>query len=144
MMTKVKHPSRRYDMLGCLEELSDFNMQKRAWVKSDHPCGFWASMSYSREFLLDDYPFDEWEPGPDCLGYILDNEKEGHLLKKISILLRRVGKELGRSQPDSVYLNSPLWQEVVQAAKEAYDYIMTYEDMDDLLRQCQEESDRDD
>lgn len=139
MVTHVKYPNRRYDMLYQIKKLSNFEMQKKEWVDPKFKYAFYGNMCFPADVLLDELNMDEWQPGEDCLGYTLKNEQEGHLIHKVSSLLMRVIKEIGIEKPDTVYLTSPLWQEVVQAAKEAYDYIMTYEDMDDLLRQCREE-----
>ena len=129
MVSHVEYPGRRFEMIKSIEELADFEMQKREWVKSDHPCWFWAKAFYAIDMLLNETSIDEL--GEDAVGYRLRNVDEIKAVNKLGKLLMQVEE----SKPDSYYLTSPLWQEVVAAAKEAHEILMKDEDLDELLRQ---------
>ena len=138
MVSYIKYPLARHDLILYLKDLSDFEMQKKEWCnpKFKHP--FWDNMRFSIEALLDEWALDDDSVGN--IGWILRDKKEAVLVEKPSKLLKKIIEEVGVGKTDSMYFTSPLWQEVVQAAKEAYDYIMIYEDMDNLLSQCREDS----
>lgn len=143
MVTHVKYPNRRYDMLYQIKKLSNFEMQKKEWVVSEYnpkcPCIFSGNMRFPAEMLLDEGDLDKIECAVGKVDWWFYSEEEALKVHKVASSLKKVTNTIGYDKPDLEYLTSPLWQEVVQAAKEAYDYIMTYEDMDDLLRQCREE-----
>ena len=135
MASHVKFPGSRRDLIYYIGKLADFEMQKREWVKSDHPCWFWANADYPIDMLLDEGDLNKKEYATGKIGYWFRNEREALAAHRVGILLKRVIDEVGIKKPDSIYLTSPLWQEVVQAAKEAYEILMEDEDLDELLRQ---------
>lgn len=137
---KVQYPTARHDMILYLKDLSDFEMQKRDWVKEDHPCWFWANKNYCVEMLLDEGDLDQKQYALDKIGYWFVDKKEALMCHGVAKSLKKISIALGHHKPDQIYLNSPLWQDVVASAKEAYDYIMSYEDTDALLLQCKAES----
>ncbi len=67
---------------------------------------------------IDDIPLEEDPEGQ--IGYSLYNEEEVQAIKPVMAALNRVLDEVGIKQPDETYISSPLWDEVVRTAGEAY------------------------
>ena len=87
--------------------------------------------------LLDEANFDS-DNIDIQIGCRLRNKKEAVAVQKLARVLSDTIDKIGVEQKDEAYINSPLWQEVVQAAKEAYDVLMIDEDLDELIRQEKE------
>ncbi len=135
MAPNVKFPGMRYELIKSIEDLSDFEMQKEKWVDPTHPCRFSAKMRYPAEMILDECCFHEPNIAFESVGWKLVNEQEAQKVETVAKALHKVTHTVGYDQPDSAYINSPLWQEVVQAAKEAYEVLMEDGDLDELLHQ---------
>ncbi|MCP4923421.1 MAG: hypothetical protein GY915_05235 [bacterium] len=133
MAQKVEFPGRRHEMILQIKDLSDFEMQKEKWVNPKAKHAFWDNMRFPIEALLDEWDLENESEGN--IGWILRNKKEAEITQKASKALGRIIDEVGIEKPDVTYLNSPFWQEVVQAAKAAYEVLMKDEDLEDLLRQ---------
>ncbi|PFX10333.1 hypothetical protein AWC38_SpisGene25630, partial [Stylophora pistillata] len=69
------------------------------------------------------------------IGWILSDKQEAESVKMVARALTRIIQEIGNDKPDSAYIDSPLWQDVVKKAKIAYDVLIEDEDIDELLRQ---------
>ena len=134
MTVQVEFPGRRIEVIESIKDLSDFEMQKRKWVDPTHPCRFSAKLTYPIDVLLDEHDLDQsnWSSN---IGWILRDEKEGQKVHEAAKALMRVIREIGNDQPDSTYIDYPLWADVVSKAKVAYEVLMDGEDLDDLLRQ---------
>ena len=79
------------------------------------------------------------EDPPRAIGIVLRNYEELVYVQFLIQCLLRVIDKIGIEQPDSAYLNSPLWDDVVEAAKHAYEVLMKDEDLDALLERKRRE-----
>ena len=141
MMEKVKFANMRYNLIGQLKKLADFEMQKREWCKpkfnpnATHT--FSDNMSFVSEFILDDGDLDRKEAATAKIGYWFKNKEEALVAHKVAKALDNALEELGYKQPNEVYVSSPLWHKVVEEAKASYE-IFKDEDLDELLKQARE------
>ena len=136
---EVKHPQSRYDLISYIKDLSDFEMQKNEWcIPKNNPKAphvFWDNLRFPIECLLDEYCLHEQGIPEGAIGWKLRNDDEAKYVGKAARTLKNAIDTLGAEQQNSVYLSSPLWQEVVKSSKEAYDVLMIDENIDDLIRQ---------
>ena len=129
----VEFPGMRRELILYVKDVSDKEMQRTKWVNSKAKHAFWDHLIYPIDFLLNgaDYFLDN--PDPIMIGVTLRNRKEADLVRHLATLLDKNLDKIGIEQPDSAYLNSPLWDDVVEAAKHAYEVLMKDEDLDALL-----------
>ncbi len=127
----VEYPGTRYSIIQEVRELSDLETQKEKWCFKDRNDAFWYSKKLYVNILIDAMPCEE-DP-TRSIGVVLRNYEELVYVQFLIQCLMRVIKEIGVAQPDSAYLNSPLWADVVEAAKHAYEVLMKDEDLDALL-----------
>jgi hypothetical protein len=128
---EIKYPGIRYTIIQEVKALSDLEMQKSKWCSKDREDAFWYNRRLYVDTLVDAMPCEE-DP-PRSIGVVLRNYEElVYVQFLIQCLLRVIGK-IGIEQPDSAYLSSPLWNDVVEAAKHAYEVLMKDEDLDALL-----------
>ena len=80
-------------------------------------------LDYAIHFLFDDTSLAD-EP-EKLIGYILANQKEVELIRGVTAALDKLLFELGTDKSDAEYLCSPGWNEVIEAAKKAYEGIKT-------------------
>ena len=71
-------------------------------------------------FLFDDT--DLAENPEDYIDYCLRNKQEAELLKPVTKAIDRLLAKLGNKRSDLEYISSPLWLEVIQTTKIAYDF----------------------
>jgi len=128
---EVEYPGIRLMIINEINALSDLEMQKREWCSKDRDDAFWYNERLYVDTLIDAMPCEE-DP-PRAIGVIFRNYEELVYVQFLIQCLLRVIKEIGINQPDSAYLNSPLWNDVVEAAKHAYEVLMKDEDLDALL-----------
>jgi hypothetical protein len=127
----VEYPGIRYMIIREVKALSDLEMQKNEWCFKNKSDAFWYSVILYVDTLIDAMPCEE-DP-PRSIGVVLRNYTELVYVQFLIQCLQRVIKEIGIKQPDSAYLNSPLWDDVVEAARHAYGVLMKDEDLDALL-----------
>lgn len=127
----LEYPGIRFDIINEVKILADIEKQKKEWCFKDRNDAFWYSKRLYVDILIDAMPCEE-DP-PRSIGIVLRNYEELVYVQFLIQCILRVIKEIGVAQPDSAYLNSPLWDDVVEAAKHAYEVLMKDEDLDALL-----------
>ena len=129
--TTIEYPRFRSDIISEVRILSDAKKQRKEWTDSNYKHPFWDNIRLNADILMDDMPCEE-DP-PRSIGVVLRNYEELVYVQFLIQCLLRVIKEIGVAQPDSAYLNPSLWNDVVEAAKHAYEVLMKDEDLDALL-----------
>ena len=129
----VEFPGMRRELIGAIGYLSDKEMQLVKWVDSNYPHAFWNNLDFSLDTLLDCTNYLDNSENPIAIGITLRDKIESDCVRDVAQKLKKVIKEIGIEQPDSAYLNSPLWGDVVETAKHAYEVLMKDEDLDALL-----------
>jgi hypothetical protein len=128
----ILRPGMRFYLINEIKELADLDKQKKEWVNKDSKHCFWDNVTTGTDCLWDgSLDFDE-NP-EEHIGETLRNDIELkavlNLIQKLDVVLEKIGIK----KPDSAYLNSPLWNDVVEAAKQAYNVLMKDENLDALL-----------
>lgn len=129
----IEFPGMRRELIGAICYLSDKEMQLIKWADSNYPHAFWNNLDFSLDTLLDCTNYLDNSENPIAIGVTLRDKIEADYVRDVAQKLKKVIKEIGIEQPDSAYLNSPLWDDVVEAAKHAYEVLMKDEDLDALL-----------
>ena len=111
----------RNRIIAAIQELSDKDYQNKIWADPNYAHAFWDSIRFPEGTLIEEMCLDEY-PAINLIGYSLLNEKEAELVEKVAKVLVNALDQIGIEQPDSAYINSPLWAEVVKSATEAYDF----------------------
>jgi hypothetical protein len=131
----IELPGMRRELILNIADLSDKEMQCNKWVDQRFSHSFWNNLSYSVHALFDDADYRKDDPKPIMIGITLRNKEEVAVVRHLISVLDKVLDKIGIKQPDSAYLNSPLWDDVVEAAKHAYEVLMKDEDLDALLEE---------
>jgi hypothetical protein len=117
---ELKLPEIRGCLLATLKDLADLVRQKNEWCSKTASHRFWDTMRFAIEGFesipLESYPKEQ-------IGHTIRTEEELTLVLDVMNKLWKVIDIIGTEKPDSNYLNSPLWQDVVVAATKAYNYI---------------------
>jgi len=132
---KLELPHVRHDLVGALEDLANKERQLREWPNSNYPHAFWDSIRMATEVILYDVFLGEVQPEKQ-IGAKLYNEEEAKAIIPVIKLINRVYNEVGEEQPDSVYINSPLWEKVIRAAQNAYDVMISNEPLNSYILEC--------
>lgn len=127
----IKYPGFRRRLILNVFWLSDVDYQKKKWVDPLYVHSFWDYFNITIEIIFDEACLDE-NP-EERIGSFLRNQAEVDALKPLVKALDIVLKQIGIEKPDEAYIDSPLWQDVVAAAKHAYEVMMENEDLDALL-----------
>lgn len=105
-----------------LKTLKDKKFQIKNWKCKNSNYGFWSELIEILHFFFDDIPFIDYPQ--EQIGSILINKKELEavliLIKKLNDLIEKIGSE----KEDDEYINSLLWDKVVEAAGVVYEEIM--------------------
>ena len=137
MKATVELPGRRAELIEELKDLSDFEMQKQKWVDPKFKHSFSDEMDFPIDAILEECDFHK-ESSKNLVGIRLRSEEEWEAVHAVAKALMRIINEIGMDQPDSAYINSPLWQDVVEKAKISYEILMEDDSMEDLLKQAEE------
>jgi len=129
-MESVKLPGLRRRIILHVKDLSDKNMQQEKWVRKGRNDLFWYEIRYSIEILFEEFAHDQ-NP-KDTLGWILRNQEEVTAIQKLMEILDIALFEIGEHKPDSAYLTSSFWDDVVEVAKKAFEVMMEGENLDAL------------
>lgn len=121
MNTKVKYPEARQRILDAIQDFADYEHQLKAWPDPNYPCAFWDNILFSEDTILEEFDLDEREFDKFMQDIFL-HKQEFLVCQKVGQLLYRVIKEIGTEQPDSAYIDAPLWMELVKAAQEAWEF----------------------
>jgi hypothetical protein len=129
----VEFPGMRRELILYIRDLADKEMQRNKWADHRFPHPFWNNLSYSVHALFDDADYRKDDPDPIMIDVTLRDKAEVKVVRNLISVLDNALNKIGIEQPDSAYLNSPLWDDVVEAAKHAYEVLMKDEDLDALL-----------
>ncbi len=128
----ISRPIIRFYVINEIKDLADIEKQKKEWVSKERDDAFWYHLTNETDFLWDgsiNYDENPTEHIGDTLRDDTELQAVLSLVQKLDVVLEKIGTK----QPDSAYLNSPLWDDVVEAAKHAYEVLMKDEDLDALL-----------
>jgi hypothetical protein len=125
----VEFPGMRRNFILGVQYISDKEMQKVQWVKKSAKHFFWDNLRGKLD-ILDLLDNDSFKNAVDS---IFRNQEEANIARQLAVTLDKTLDKIGIEQPDFVYLNSRLWDDVVEAAKHAYEVLMKDEDLDALL-----------
>lgn len=131
MSTTILSPGMRFTLIHEIKDLADLGKQKKEWVSKDRNDAFWYHLTNETDFLWEGIPFQEFPQ--EQIGYTLKNKVELESILRLINTLETVLTTIGKKQTDSAYLDSPLWNDVVKAAKDAYEILMKDENLDALL-----------
>jgi hypothetical protein len=127
----IRLPGFRRELILDMKALADLEYQKRKWASTQYTHPFWDHLDLTVEVIFDIHNLDK---NPEQqIGDILRNQAEVDAIKPVVKALEAILDTIGIEQPDSAYINSPLWEDVVKAAKHAYEVLMKDEDLDALL-----------
>ena len=129
----IEFPGMRYELIGAVSYLANRDMQCTKWVDPNYPHAFWNNLEFPIYILLDGTDYLDDSQNPIAVDITLRSIEEANAVYSVAAKLKKVIKEIGIEQPDSAYLDSPLWDDVVEAAKHAYEILMKDEDLDALL-----------
>ena len=124
---EVLFPSMRINVMDSLAFLSDKEIQKKEWCHLSKNYLFWSTLSIHAEFLYDDLCL--YREPEDAIGYVTLNQEENDAMKIFYDTLDKFYDATGQDpQPDEFYFTSPLWDEVVEAAKKALEVFLKNEE----------------
>ncbi|QHC23156.1 SCO4402 family protein [Streptomyces sp. GS7] len=114
---QIRLPKMRGEVLSAVRALADPEYQKRVWIDKIYPNpDFFDDFTLNVNILDDaailDNPFN-------VIGYTLASDQEAEAMKALSDRLLQIIEEVGSESTDSAFMASPLWDGVVQAAKNA-------------------------
>lgn len=127
--TELELPGIRYYLIHEVKLLSDREIQKD-WFDSNFKHAFSDSISFHILTLIDGMPCEN-KP-PDAIGVVFRNYEELVYVNFLSATLLRAINTLDENQSDEDYFHSPLWQDVIEAAKQAHAVLMKDEDLEAL------------
>ncbi|WP_338453821.1 hypothetical protein Bealeia1_02047 (plasmid) [Candidatus Bealeia paramacronuclearis] len=125
----VKYPGMRIELLEEVCILSEPEIQK-GWFDSNFKHSFSDSISFYILTLIDAMPCED-KP-PDAIGVVFRNYEELVYVHFLHTTLLRAINTIDENQSDEDYFNSPLWQDVIEAAKQAHAVLMKDEDLEAL------------
>ena len=114
----------REELIHNLKALSDRNYQESAWVREEFSEGIeYDNFDLAINFLFDDTCLAD-NP-KDLIGYCLINKQEAELVCSVTKSIDKLLSELGNDLSDSEYISSPLWEDVIQSARQAYKVVIS-------------------
>jgi hypothetical protein len=124
----LEHPDMRGSLVTVLSRLSKRAYQEKYWCDPTAKHFLWDNFRMVWQFFEDiqltaDSNEEEGYRPIDQIGYSIRSEEELEIVLPVAKLLERVLKEIGQQKPDSVYLSSPIWEELIQASAKAFQYI---------------------
>ena len=123
--SKVKFSQLRLTILSVLRNLSNKEQQLNEWVDPNYAHSFWDTLRFSDEFLKD---IELNETPEETIGTHLVDQQECDVIKPVYRALDNLYQQIGADQPDSVYITSPLWDDVVEAAQAAFKIFIANEE----------------
>jgi len=112
--SRVRFPQFRQFLILSLKTFSNKRMQLEEWPSSTAKHRFWDSMQFYIDLIYNDLDLDD--SASDQIGYSLVDESECRAMEPVVKALDDVYDIIGPKQPDSAYIDSPLWDEVVRAS----------------------------
>jgi hypothetical protein len=123
--SRVKSPQFRLCLIACLRDLRDKNTQLREWVKPQAAHAFSDNVYLNISCMHYDLPVYDYPE--DSIGWVTVNQDEVKVIAKVYKALDEVDIKIGPNQPDTAYINNPLWERVIEVAKDAYTVFMQTE-----------------
>ena len=118
VLAEMKYPEMRMELIGHLQALSDINYQRDVWGDHKQCTGVkHDELDYAVHFFFDDTCLSE-NPAA-AIGWFLKDEGEAAAIKVLVAALERVFDIYGTKLDDSVYIETPEWLDVLNAAAEA-------------------------
>jgi hypothetical protein len=121
---ELNHPDMRGELISTLKDLSDLAYQEKYWCCKTAHHFFWDNLRMVIEFL-EDIGLMNYEEPEETIGYTTRSAEELQIVLSAVKFLEQILEEIGWNYPDEVYLNSPLWQPLVEASGKAFAYIKT-------------------
>lgn len=113
----VKLPDMRTEVISALRSLSDPEYQQRVWIDRIYPHpDFFDDFTLNINILGD---AGVWDAPRDAVGYTLASDAEATSMASLVARLDEIIEAVGSESPDSDFLASPLWQGIVEAARNA-------------------------
>ena len=125
--SKVRCPQMRQVLMFAFEELADKQIHINKWINHHRQDCFWYGLKYCIEALEDTVNFAHTSV-EEQIDYVLVDHNEANIIKPVINTLDIVCNQIGYEQPDTAYINSPLWDDVVNSAKAAFDVFMANEE----------------
>jgi hypothetical protein len=125
----LEYPGLRANLIWGIKDFSDIEYQKNNWCFPPRRDAFWHAIVEPINCIFD-IPFLKYPTKQ--IGVTIRNKKELEALINFGKCLKRFLNESQPNQIDEFYLDSVLWQDVVQKAKIAYDVLMENEDLGEL------------
>ena len=126
-------PGLRYQLIWQLDAFSRPELHKSMFCSQEKDDCFYAGIEEPIMCIFDNCFESSLNP---MLGETFKNMNEIEYMRRLGAKLRAFLAFIQKNgqQKDSFYMNSTLWQEIVQRSKEAYDILMKDEDLDALLQ----------
>jgi hypothetical protein len=118
---KIEGPTMRKQLIWTLQALSDLNFQKINWLSSGHPCSFWSNLDMIYDFIFNDRNLGKIPEAQ--IGYSIRDQTELDIILPVVKALDEVWNKIGPMKSNDIYWKSSLWQDTVEKAKIAYQYI---------------------
>lgn len=120
----VELPYLRLWLISAVKPLMDKQYQLKNWVSKEHQCLFWSSLHFSLEIIYDEFDLDE---NPESkIGVIFVNQDEVDAIKPLVKVLDDIWYQIGPKKSDGEYINSPLWDQMIETATVAYEEMMKH------------------
>ncbi|MEI8296017.1 MAG: hypothetical protein WCG04_05805 [Alphaproteobacteria bacterium] len=127
-------PHLRHNLIGALEDLANKERRVMESPKNSYPYTFSDSILMVIG-VFDD--LDMYDSTPDDhIGYTIYNHGEAQAINQVIEAVKCVCSKIGVKQPDSAYINSSLWEELIHTAEHAYDVLLANEPNDSLALEC--------
>ena len=113
---ELQYPGMRGEIIDALKSLSDRNLQERYWLYKDFPTtSYYEDLTTNINLLYDTQVLPEPEKS---VGITLKSIEEARALRALGEALSSLIDELGDA-PDSTYVGSDSWQQIVSLAADA-------------------------
>jgi|SRR5947209_7930550 len=121
-MKTLIYPEARLNVEAAIEDLANTELQQRAWIeKRVLPTGECPSFKDAVNWLFDDINLEKG--ANKFIGFLLYDNEEAERVDKLINLLDNLLKKYGARLQDEVYIRSPEWPHIVDAAKVCIDLL---------------------
>ena len=117
--SKVRFPQMRQVLMFALEELADQSYQSNKWIHDYRQDCFWYGLKCCIETIEDTVNLIDTSV-EEQIDYVLVDYDEANIIKPVIQTLDVIYEQIGPEQRDLAYINSPLWDNVVEAAQTAF------------------------
>ncbi|MEU4205818.1 hypothetical protein AB0B15_40545 [Streptomyces sp. NPDC045456] len=113
--TEVQFPEMRERVISAVRRLSDPQYQQKVWINKEYPhAGYYDDFTLTYNSLQDTAVLDDTTA---AIGITLASSAEAVAMQHLADHLDDILDTVGGQAPDSVFLTSPLWGSVVEAAR---------------------------